>query len=1033
MLTALVRTSLRYRVVVLILAVVLLLAGLYAASVARYDVFPEFFPPMVTIYTEAPGFGPEEVESLVTRPIESATGGTIGLKTLRSSSILGLSVVTAIFGEDVNVLTARQLLGEKLAQLSGRLPQGVRAPVMAPLTSSSGIVLRVGMTGGATTPMELRTLAEWTIKPRLLAVPGVANITIFGGEVKQYQVRVHPEKLLAHDIGLNEVLQGVREAGALAGAGFVEDDNQRITVRTEGALHSPEQVANTVVAVRRGLPITLNQVADVGVGAEPKYGDASILGQPAVTLTVYKQLGSNTLEVTAEVERALDSLRAALPDDVELHPGLFRQANFIERSMRNMNSALVQGGALVIVVLLVFLANLRTALISLTAIPLSLLAAVAVLTSLGQTINTLTLGGLAIAIGEVVDDAIIDVENIYRRLRENQATAEPRPALAVVLSASLEVRTAVVFATLIVALVFLPIFFLSGLQGKMFAPLGYAYVLSILASLVVALTITPAMAAVLLLGRSLPPEETRLLAWLKRGYERLLAPTLYHPWRVLLASLALFAATAATLPFLGGEFLPELNEGNYSVHWASLPGTSLAESMRVGGQLQKDLAALDVVNQVSQQVGRAELSEDIWGANYSEIQIEMKPLEGEEAESARDQLAGVLAKYPGYAFSIKPFLTERIEEILSGTTGQVVMRIYGPELAELDRLAQRVAGVLRKTPGAAGVVVEEQTGAPEFRFRINEPACRRYGVRPAQLLDVLHAAVQGAEANEVYEGVRVVDLVVRAAPQKRPDIEAVRGVLIDTPVAGRVPLAALVDVTSTTGRSMIAHEGTSRRALVQCNVHGRDVSGFVDDVREAIADEVALPKDYVLEFGGEAQAAAAARRELLVLSALVLTGIAVLLYAALRCWRLLVLTLLNLLFALTGGVLVVLLSGAWLSIGALVGFVTLFGISLRNSIMLISHYQHLVEQEGQPWDRATAALGARERLGPILMTASVTALGLLPIALGGASAGREIEQPMALVILGGLVTSTALNLLALPSLVARFARLPRARDAWAMP
>lgn len=1023
MLSALVHGSLRYRVLVLIVAILLMALGIYAVGTAKYDVFPEFIPPMVTVQTEAPGLSPAEVESLVTLPIEYSLNGTVGLKTLRSDSIQGLSVVTAIFHDQTNVLTARQLIGEKLAQLAGRLPQGSRAPVMAPLTSSSGIVLRIGMTGGATTPMELRTLADWTIRPRLLAVPGVASVTIFGGEVRQYEVQVHPEQLAAYDLGLNEVLQAVREANGLAGAGFLEDGNQRIILSAQAGIRSIEDLAGTSVAVRGGLPVRLSQVANVKIGAEPKFGDGSILGEPAVLLAVYKQLGANTLDVTAAVETELDSLREALPADVQLHPRLFRQANFIERALRNVDVALLEGSLLVIVVLFLFLANLRTALISLTAIPLSLLAAVAVLTSLGQTINTLTLGGLAIAIGEVVDDAIIDVENIYRRLRENQAAAQPRPALAVVLDASLEVRSAVVFATFIVALVFVPIFFLSGIQGKLFAPLGYAYVLSIMASLAVALTVTPAMSALLLAGRALPPEETRLLGWFKRIYQALLQPTLNHPWLVGLGAILLFAAAVATAPFLGGEFMPELNEGTYSIHMAGVPGTSLAESLRVGAKVQQALAALPVVSQVAQQVGRAELSEDIWGSNYSEIQVEMKAQEGDEAEQARGQLRETLARFPGYYFSIKPFLTERIEEIISGATAQVAIRIYGPDLAELERLGEAVGRALKQVPGARDVVVEQQSGVPEFRFEMNREQCARYGLRPTQLLEVLHTAFQGSVVNEVYEGTRVVDVAVRLAPKECQNLKSIRNILIDTPGGGRVPLAALVNISSADGRSRIAHEGTSRRALIQCNVEGRDVSGFVTAARQKINQEVPRPKNYTLEFGGEAQAAAAARNEILALSAVVLVGIAMLLYAAMESGRLMILLLANIPFALVGGVAAVFLSGSWVSIGALVGFVTLFGISTRNSIMLVSHYKRLVEEEGQPWDRATIIRGALERLGPILITAAVTALGLLPIALGGASAGRELEQPMAMVILGGLITSTALNLLVLPTLVGRFARI----------
>jgi CzcA family heavy metal efflux pump len=826
-------------------------------------------------------------------------------------------------------------------------------------------------------------------------------------------------------VGLNEVVQAVRESTGLVGAGFIEDANQRITLRASVPLQSPGELRDTVVAVRHGLPIRLGQLADVRFGPEPKSGDGSILDRPAILLAVYKQLGANTLEVTAAVEAELAAVQAALPPDATLHPVLFRQADFIQRALTNVNWALLQGGVLVIVVLFCFLANLRTALISLTAIPLSLLTALTVLTALGQTINTLTLGGLAIAIGEVVDDAIIDVENIYRRLRENQAAESLRPPLAVVLAASLEVRSAVVFATFIVALVFVPVLFLSGLQGKLFAPLGYAYVLSILASLAVALTVTPALSAVLLADRRLPPEETRLLRWSKRAYAGLLAPALDHPRLVGLAALLLCAAAAATLPFLGGEFLPELNEGAYSIHMAGLPGTSLPESLRVGAQVQRELAGLPVVSQICQQVGRAELSEDVWGTNYSEVHVALKPLSGDEAENARDQLRAVLARFPGYYFSIKPFLTERIEEIISGTTAQVAIRIYGADWPVLDRLASDVATELRQLDGARDVVVEQHSGVPELRLVANRAQCARYGLRPGHLLELLQTAFHGTTVNEAYEDARVVEVAVRLAPEVLGSVAAMRELPIDTPL-GRIPLGRLVDVVSTSGRALIAHEGASRRALVQCNVRGRDVNRFLRDAERAIQQRVACPQDYVIEYGGEARAAATARSEVLALSAAVLAGVAVLLFAAFGSWRLLLLVLANLPFALVGGVAAVLLSGGWLSIGALVGFVTLFGISIRNSIMLLSHYQHLVEEDAQPWNRATVLRGATERLGPIVMTATVTALGLLPIAVGGAAAGREIEQPMALVILGGLVTSTVLNLLVLPALAARLVRFPGA-------
>lgn len=1032
MLQHIVHFSLRFRGVVVVLAAVLLGYGIYVADHAKLDVFPNFVPPQATVQTEAPGLSPEQVETLVTRPIESAINGLSSQESLRSESAEGLSVITIMFKEGTELLPARQLLSERLGEIAGTLPAGVKAPKISPLTSATMDLLKIGLVSDRLTPMQLRTFADWTLRPRLLAVPGVAKCSMFGGEVRQWQIHVHPDLLVAHHLTLADVLAAARTSSGVRGAGYVETPGQRIVLQTEGQSTTAAELGGIVVTTSAdGTPVRLRDVATVALGAEPKFGDALIQGRSGVLMTMLSQYGSNTMEVTAALESALQELKPLFArEGIKLYPALHRPATFIEASLANIGHSLLLGAVLVAVMLFFFLGHIRTALISLTAIPLSLLAAIIVLDHTGGGLNTITLGGLAIALGEVVDDAIIDVENILRRLRENAAAGSPRSAIDVILAASLEVRSAVVYATFVVALVFLPVLTLTGLQGAFFAPLARSYILAILASLGVALTVTPALSLWFFGRHTGHTEPPRLQRALRGAYEKLLARAMRH--RVLVvAAIAVFCLLALSrLPFLGGEFLPEFREGHFVLGVSTAPGTSLPEMRRVGEHISAAILKIPEVATVEQQIGRAEQGEDPWGPHRSEFHVELKPHEPGRVQAAvEDQIRAVLAHTPGIQYEVTTFLGDRIGESISGETAPVVVNLFGDDLDALDAKAQEVARVLGTVPGAADVQVKAPPGAPRIVVRLKPGRLTDFGLRPVDVLETIQTAYQGEVVAQVYQQSQTTDVAVMLDAASRRDPEAVGNLALTGASGRRVALREVADVFLTSGRFSILHEGARRRQIVTCNPAGRDVQSFVADARRAIAARVSLPPGMYVEFAGAAAAQRAATHELLLHGAIALVGILLLLSIVLGHWRHLLLVLVNLPLALAGGVLAIYVVGALegpeagaLSMGALVGFVTLFGITTRNAIMLISHYEHLVHHEGQTWNLATAIRGASERLVPILMTASVTALGLLPLALGSGEAGREIEGPMARVILGGLITSTLLNLLVLPLLSHRFAR-----------
>lgn len=1016
----LIRLALRFRGIVIALSCLLLIYGTYSLIGGQYDVFPDFAPAQVSVQTEAPGLAPEQVEMLVTRPIETAIDGVPGLERMVSQSIQGLSIVTVFFRQGSNVYLDRQLAAERLATVANRLPAGVQSPLMTPLTSSTEIALVAGLTSSTRTLMQLRTLAEWTIEPTLLAVPGVANVEIFGGDERSLQIRVHPERLIQFGLGMDEVLAAARRATGVRGAGFLSTPNQRIVIQTNGQSLTPEEIGRVVLATHQGASVTLSDVADVLEAPEPAVGGGAVNGEPAVVLNITEQYGTNTREVTRGIEAALANLKPSLAaDGVTVHTDLFRPARFIDTAISNLIVSLAIGAVLVVLVLVLFLFDLRTAAICCLAIPLSLLAAVIVLQYLGVSLNTMTLGGLAVALGEMVDDAVIGVENITRRLRENRSAVSPRPPIRVVLEATFEVRSAVVYATFAVILIFLPVVTLSGLAGRLFAPLGIAYILAVLASLIVAVTVTPAL-SLLLLPAHIPAREPPVTAWLRGRYEALLWRAGRAPRAIMIAAAGVTLASFVLVAFFDVRYLPELHEGHFIVHVTAVPGTSLGESMRIGARITDALEHLPFARAVAQRAGRANLTADTHGTHQSEIEVDLKP--GIAAGPAKARILQALSDFPGVTISANTFLTERIDETLSGYTAPVAVNIFGNDLATLSKLGTEVAGVLARIPGATSVQIQSPLGLPQLAVDLKPEALRRWGLDPVPVLDAISTAYQGEVVGQIYDGNRVFDVLVKLAPNASGPVSSVGSLPIRTPAGTYVPLREIADVHIASGLYAILHQGGRRLQAITFDVEGRNLGSFVREAKQRLASQIRLPTGTYLEFTGVAGEQVRTEHDLLLKALIAVAGIVMLLSIVTRNWRNLLLILANLPFALTGGILIVAAFGGDLSLGSLIGFVTVLGITLRNSMIVISHYEHLVEIDRHPWGPETAVRGAADRLSPILMTSLVTGLGLLPLAIAMNSPGREIEGAMALVILGGLLTSVALNLLVLPTLALRFGR-----------
>ncbi len=1020
MLNRIIEWALRNRLLVLIAAGALLIYGGIVTFRAHVDVFPDLTAPTVTILTESHGLAPEEVESLVTLPLEAAMNGTAGVFRVRSNSAIGISIVFVEFEFGTDIYRARQLVTEKLQQV--RLPNDVPSPVLGPISSTMGEIMLISMTSKTTSAMDLRSLADWVVRPRLLGISGVSQVMIIGGETKQFQVLIDPTKLADYNLSVDQVTDAVGKSNANASGGFLERPNEEFLIRGRARVYSTEDLADSVVGVRDGTPILLKNIATVQQGPALKRGDGSFNGQPAVVATIQKQPNANTLELTRQIEETLGTLRPTLPPDVTIDTKAFQQADFINRAIGNVNRSLIEGGVMVTIVLFLFLWNFRTTFISLTAIPLSLVTAILVMSYFGITVNTMTLGGLAIAIGALVDDAIIDVENVFRRLKQNDHSANPEPVVRVIFKASSEIRNSILFATLIIILVFLPLFSLSGFEGRMFAPLAFVYIISLTASLIVALTVTPVLCYYLLGHSKLLHDErdSRLIAWLKRRYARILNWTLRHPYKIIGASAVMLLVAVLLFPFMGREFLPPFNEGALNINASLPPGTSLQESNRIGSIIEAALHEVPEVVSTTRRTGRAELDEHAAGVNLSEIEVVTKEGDRPHAEMM-DEVRQKLARIPGVTGEVGQPISHRIDHLLSGTRAQIAIKLFGPDLATLRNKAGEIRGAMATVPGIVDLLVEPQVGVPQVQINMNRQAAAAVGVSGESLAETVDTAFNGHVASQVLEEQKTYDVLVRFDDSARQSVETISKTLIDTPSGGKVPIAQVADVRVDQGPNTINRENVQRRIIVQANVADRDLGSVIEDVRAAITQKVQLPQGYFVQYGGQFESQEKASRQILLFSIVAIAGIFLLLYIALKSVRPAFLVMANLPLALIGGVVMVFLSGGTLSIASLVGFITLFGIATRNGIMLISHYSHLMTQEGVGF-RDAIVQGSMERLSPILMTALVTGVGLIPLALGVGEPGKEIQQPMAVVILGGIFTSTFLNMIVIPALYLKYGR-----------
>lgn len=1027
MLAALVRFAINFRGVVIAIATLLMIYSVYRLSRAGLDIFPEFSPNLIVVQTEAPGYSTEQVEILVTRPIETTLSGLIGIDHVRSESIQGLSIVNIYFDEDTDIYRNRQLVSERLAGVTNLLPEGVGPAVPVPMASSSATILTMGVTSSNKELMELRSVVDWNLVPKILSVPGVADVNVFGGEIKQLQIQIDESKLIEYGLGINEIAEAAKKATGIFGAGFIENNNQRLTLSVTGLPEHKEELGQVVVKHVDGLSITLGDVATINYGAEPAFGKGSIMGEEGVVLMVIGQYGANTLNVSNAVEEAIQGLdKIFAENDIKLHPTLFRPANYIERSVSSISGHLLIGGLFVIIVLAVFLFNFRTAFISVMAIPLSLLTAMLILLEMGVNLNIMVIGGLAIALGEVVDDAIIDTENIFRRLRQNKLLDNPLPMKEVVYNASMEVRGSVVYASFIVALVFVPLLHLSGITGRLFEPLGTAYILSIMMSLLVALTVTPALCSLFLAKDELKNIEPPLIKLLQPFYTKALTLISQSPYLVLLSTTLFCVAGISVLPGVGGQFIPNLREGHYIVHTSSISGTSLDESIRVGNQLTKLFLDIPGVTSVSQWAGRAERGADTFGSHYSEFEVDLDgDLGGSEQQKVLDTIRHTLDEFPGLRFEAHNFLSERIHETISGYTTPIVVNVYGNDLNALDRKATEVAEVMKTIKGASGVLVQSSSETPILQVALKLEKLKEHGLAPLEIVKSLKIAFEGLSVAKYQEDNRIFDVTVILPEEKRQILEDVRQLPIKTTSGLLVPLEEFADIRQQSGRYNILHQDGQRLQSITSSVVGRDIVGFMDELESTILESVQFSSELYPEFTGAAIEQAKAKEELIILSLLVMAVVMMLVYIAIGNFRNVILMLVNLPFALVGGVIAVLITGGSLSVGSLVGFVTLFGITIRNSIMLASHYQYLVKNEGLPWNLEIAIQGAQERLPSILMTALVTALAMLPIAIDSDNPGREIMGPMAAIIIGGLASSTILNLLIMPTIMLKFGKFNR--------
>lgn len=1014
MLDRIILFSLRNRTLVIASAALLLVYGVYTLLQLPVDVLPDLNRPRVSIFLEAGGMAPEEIEAQITLPVEQALNGAPGVEVVRSSSSIGLGLVFVEFGWETDIYRARQLVSEKLQSVE--LPEGI-TPVMGPISSVMGQIMLVGISSDTTSPAELRTIADFIVRPRLKSIKGVAEAISIGGERLQYQVLISSTKLRQFNLTIDDVDAALTQTNLNTTGGFFDRFGEEVLIRNIGRANTLSDLENTVVRNSLGEPVFLKQVAEVRFGAAQKRGDGSLNGRPAVILTVEKQPEVSTVELTEEVEQALLELSKSLPPDVKLNPRVFQQKNFIVHSLTNVMHALRDGGILVVIVLFLFLLNFRTTIITLTAIPLSLVITAVVFKIFGITINTLTLGGLAIAIGELVDDAIVDVENVFRRLKENRQSANPRPSLQVVYEASSEIRNSIVFATIIVVLVFIPLFYLQGIEGRLFVPLGIAYITSILASLLVSLTVTPALCSFLLPNTKIMEEkqDSGLVRWLKRQDLKLLNFSLDRPKVIIGIAALLIAASAAIIPFFGTEFLPPFNEGSFTVNLAAPPGTSLEESNKLGTLAEKQILKVPEVLYTARRTGRAELDEHVEPVSNSEIEIELK----EDVDRKRTEILSDIRKnlsvLKGVNVSIGQPISHRIDHLLSGVRAQLAIKLYGQDLNELRAMASEIEKTIESVPGIVDAVTESQTLVPQLRITVDRMAIARYGMQVGEVTGDLQILLNGKVVGKILDGQKSFDILLRAAEEDRVNLENIRRAFVHTPEGNLIPLEQVARVEYEKGVNSISHEHTQRRITISANVEGRDLGATVQEVKRKVNDDVHLPEGYFIEYGGQFEAKQAGNRLIAILSLFSVTGIFLVLYLHFRSWRIALQIMLNIPLALVGSVVAVWLTGGVFSLATMVGFITLTGIASRNGIMMISHYIHLMEHEGETFSRQMIIRGSLERLVPVLMTALVAALALIPLTLDAQAPGKEILYPVATVILGGLISSTFLDIAITPA------------------
>ena len=1020
MLNKIIQFSLQNRLLVLVAAVLLLVGGTYTAFHTEVDVFPDLNAPTVVVMTEAGGMAAEEVEQLVTFPIETAVNGATGVRRVRSSSTTGFSVVWVEFDWDTDIYIARQIVSEKLAAAAEGLPETVGNPTLGPQSSILGELLIVGLTADSTSMLDLRTLADWTLRPRLLSTGGVAQVAVLGGDIKEYQVLIHPARMKHYGVTLGEVMEATRGMNQNTNGGVIYEYGNEYIVRGMLSTQDVEQLCRAVVKpADKGRPVLLGDVADVQIGAQqPKLGTASEKGRPAVLLTVTKQPHTGTIELTEKIEAALKDLQKNLPPDVHISTDTFRQSRFIESSIGNVQESLYEGAFFVVIVLFLFLANVRTTVISLATLPLALVVALLVLHYLGFSINTMSLGGMAIAIGSLVDDAIVDVENVWKHLRQNRSLppADRLPVREVVFRASREVRMPILNSTLIIVVSFVPLFFLSGMEGRMLVPLGIAFIVSLFASTVVALTLTPVLCSYLLGGTSRKgdrlPREAFLSVWLKKHYERALVWSLDHHRIVVGGTLALLAVAVAVFFTLGRSFLPSFNEGSFTINVSSLPGISLEESDRIGRQAEELLLSVPEIKTVARKTGRAELDEHALGVNVSEIEAPFE-LKDRSHREVLDEVRRKLSVLSGANIEIGQPISHRIDAMLSGTQANIAIKLFGDDLNRMFALGNRIKAAVNEVEGVADLNVEQQIERPELKIVPRREMLARYGISLPRFAEFVRVNLAGETVSQVYEQGKAFNLVVRTAEDDRSKADRIRDLLIDDPQGRKVPLSYVADVVSSMGPNTINRENVKRKIVISANTSGRDLRSVVNDIRERVERDIVLPEGYHIEYGGQFESEQAASRTLLLTSLMSIVVIFLLLYMEFRNAAQSGVILLNLPLALIGGILALQFTTGEVSIPAIIGFISLFGIATRNGMLLISHY-HLLHREQGLSLRQTIVQGSLDRLNPILMTALSSALALIPLAFRGDLPGNEIQSPMAKVILGGLLTSTFLNAFIVP-------------------